>query len=123
MALARLAYKAAGSASWQRVIRETAQASANRVFPNLDVYKDQAATFARSSWVYLAVNRVATDSAIVTLNIVEYQDEKRVVIPNHALNQLLRQPNGWQSGFEFAYATFLSLLLTGNAYWFLNGAA
>lgn len=77
--------------------------------------------YAQSSWVYVAINRIAEAGALVPLHVQQLQGEQRIAVENHPLEQLLNRPNPITSRFELFEQTLGSLELTGNAYWFLAG--
>lgn len=62
-------------------------------WPRLDVYSAQADEYARSAWVYVAVTRIAESAALVPVNAFRLDGEKRIGVPNHPIEQLLRAPN------------------------------
>lgn len=74
-----------------------------------------------SSWVYVAVNRIAEAAALVPLHVLRVRGEGRVAVENHPLERLLDAPNPYLSRFELFEQTVGMLELTGNAYWFLAG--
>jgi phage portal protein BeeE len=86
------------------------------IWPRLDVYKEQAAEYSKSSWVYVAVTRIAEAAALIDPLVFEVIDGKRIGVPNHPIEQLLRAPNPTMSQFELLEATFGYLELSGNAY-------
>ncbi len=90
-------------------------------WPRLDVYEQQADEYLRSSWVYVAVTRIAEAAAQVPYQVFATDGEARIAQDNHPLERLLRDPNPFASQFELLEATFGFLELTGNAYWFLAG--
>ncbi len=87
--------------------------------PPLDV--NSARVYGQSPWVYIAINRIAEAGALVPLRVYRLEDERRVGISNHPLEQLLSQPNPLTSGFELLEQTLGALELHGNAYWYLAG--
>jgi len=120
----RLAYKADGedSEAWGRMMSEIGRRGSYS-WPDLGKYHEQAGWYAKSPPLYAAVTKIAQTAAIINLHVSEIVDGKRTVDPNHAINQLLRKPNTWQSQFELIEGTFGYKALNGNAYWFLNGGA
>ncbi len=90
-------------------------------WPRLDVYEQQADEYLRSSWVYVAVTRIAEAAALTPYRVFATSGEARIGQDNHPIEQLLRDPNPFVSQFELLEATFGFLELTGNAYWFLAG--
>ncbi len=82
---------------------------------------NSASVYEQSPWVYIAINRIAEAGALVPLRVFRLDDEKRIGIANHPLEQLLSNPNPLNSGFELFEQTIGSLELQGNAYWFLVG--
>ncbi|MHB8750590.1 MAG: phage portal protein, partial [Aggregatilineales bacterium] len=95
------------------------------LWPRLDIFKAQAEEYARSSWVYVAVTRIAEAAALVPFGVhqIEPATGKPVSVPAHPLEKLLRAPNPTMSQFELLEATFGYLELNGNAYWYLAGDA
>ena len=82
-----------------------------------------ARVYEQSPWVYIAINRIAEAGALAPLKVYRLAGEKRVGIENHALEQLLGNPNPMTSRFELFEQTLGSLELHGNAYWYLTGDA
>lgn len=97
-------------------------------------------------WVYIAVNRIATDVAMHMPNLsmvripeapgdrrkwLKMAVRERALTPllshehlepvrfNHPLLRLLSDPNDYDSSFDLWYETTLFLLLTGNSYWWM----
>src|SRR5689334_23062412 len=93
------------------------------LWPLLNGYDQQAAEYLRSSWVYVAVTCIAEAAALVPYEVYATKGEAKIAQQNHAIEQLLRNPNPHMSQFELLEATFGFLELTGNAYWFLTGPA
>lgn len=79
--------------------------------------------YQQSPWVYVAVSRIAEAGALVPLQVMRLEGEKRVQVMQHPLERLLDNPNPAQSRFELFEATLGFLELTGNAYWFIAGDA
>ena len=86
--------------------------------PPIDL--NSTSVYEQSPWVYIAINRIAEAGALVPLRVFRLDDEKRIGIANHPLEQLLSNPNPLASGFELFEQTIGSLELQGNAYWFLG---
>jgi HK97 family phage portal protein len=91
------------------------------VYPNLSSTESQAAVYTQSPWVYVAVSRIAESAALVPLQVYRLENDKRVGVENHPLEQLLNHPNPHMSRFDLIEQTIGMLELTGNAYWFLAG--
>ncbi len=91
------------------------------LWPRLDMYNAQADEYTRSSWLYVAVTRIAEAAAMVPINTYRMDGGKRIAMPDHPLERLLRAPNPTLSQFELLEATFGFLELHGNAYWYLAG--
>ena len=87
--------------------------------PPLDI--NSTRVYEQSPWVYIAINRIAEACALVPLNVLRLDGEKRIGISNHPLERLLANPNPLTSGFELLEQTIGSLELQGNAYWYLVG--
>ncbi len=113
----RTALKAASLADIVRVVA----GHNDPLWPRLDVYEQQANEYLRSSWVYVAVTRIAEAAALVPYEVYSTPGETRIEQRNHPIERLLRTPNPFLSQFELLESTFGYLELTGNAYWFLAG--
>ncbi len=92
-------------------------------WPALSTYERQAAVYESSSWVYVAVNRIAEAAALVPVHVTRREGERRLPLEAHPAERLLAAPNPTLSGFELIEQTVGMLELTGNAYWFLAGDA
>jgi HK97 family phage portal protein len=90
-------------------------------WPNLAETASEAKVYQQSSWVYLAVNRIAEAAALVPLHVLRLDGEQRMEVEHHPLEILLDAPNPYISRFELFEQTVGMLELTGNAYWFLAG--
>lgn len=95
--------------------------SEGKAYPNLAQYRSQGVMYSRSSWVYIAVQKIARSAALVELNAVRLDGDQKKRVPNHPIEDLFRHPNRWQSRFEFMEQTFGFKAINGNAYWFLSG--
>lgn len=82
---------------------------------------DHSTIFQQSSWVNLAVSRIAEAGALVPLQVLALNGETQTAIEQHPLEQLLDHPNPTMSRFELLESTLGYLELTGNAYWYLVG--
>lgn len=80
-----------------------------------------SAMYQQSSWVHLAVSRIAEAGALVPLKVQRLEGETRLEVERHPLERLLDNPNPTMSRFELFEATLAYLELSGNAYWFLAG--
>lgn len=92
--------------------------------PSIPVYPAEPRdldAYAGSSWVYVAVSRIAEAGALVPLHVYKRAGEGRLAVENHPLELLLERPNPFLSGFELIEQTLGFLELTGNAYWYLAG--
>jgi HK97 family phage portal protein len=95
----------------------------NHIFHERDEMAQAAEIYRQSSWIYVAVSRIAEAAALVPLRVMRLEGEKRVQVERHPLELLLENPNPTMSRFELFEATLGYLELTGNAYWFLAGDA
>ncbi|MBK8138058.1 MAG: phage portal protein [Chloroflexi bacterium] len=77
--------------------------------------------YAGSSWVYVAVSRIAEAGALVPLRVYKRAGEGQVSVENHPFELLLERPNPFLSGFELLEQTLGFLELAGSAYWYLAG--
>jgi len=96
------------------------------VWPNLAETEAQSRVYQSSSWVYVAVSRIAEAAALVPLRVFRLEgahNERKVEVERHPLETLLDAPNPYLSRFELMEQTIGSLELAGNAYWFLAGDA
>lgn len=93
------------------------------LWPNLEDVAAQSRVYQGSPWVYVAVNRIAEAAALVPLEVLRLDGERRVEVERHPLERLLDAPNPYLSRFELFEQTIGMLELTGNAYWFLAGDA
>jgi HK97 family phage portal protein len=83
----------------------------------------QGRAYQASTWVYVAVNRIAEAGALVPLHVYRLEGERRIEVERHPLEALLDSPNPYLSRFELFEQTLGMLELTGNAYWLLSGDA
>lgn len=74
-----------------------------------------------SSWVYMAVNRIAEACALVPLQVYRVDGEQKIAVERHPMEILLDNPNPTMSRFELFEQTIGMLELTGNAYWYIAG--
>jgi len=105
-----------GILDWQR---RTAEAQKWRL-PDYSEFEKQAATYQSSLWVYFCVTRIMEASAAVPYQVFSVAGEEETEITAHPFEQRLAHPNESMSGYELMEATFGSLELTGNAYWYLT---
>ena len=82
----------------------------------------RARVYQQSPWVYIAINRIAEAAALVPLQVLRLQGERRLAVERHPLERLLDAPNPQHSRFALMEQTVGMLELTGNAYWLLSGA-
>ena len=90
-------------------------------WPDLTGAQAQANFYRASSWVYVAVNRIAEAAALTPLKVYRLIGEEKLEVTRHPLEILLDAPNPYLSRFELFEQTIGMLELTGNAYWFLAG--
>lgn len=90
-------------------------------WPNLAETQSHTLVYQQSPWVYVAVNRIAEAAALVPLQVLRREGERKVEVQRHPLEMLLDAPNPFLSRFELMEQTVGTLELTGNAYWFLAG--
>jgi HK97 family phage portal protein len=102
---------------------ESVAAHNHYVFPNLAETATKANVYGASSWVYVAVNRIAEAGALVPLQVFRMDGEDKIAVVRHPLEQLLDAPNTYMSRFELFEQTLGFLELTGDAYWLLSGDA
>jgi HK97 family phage portal protein len=81
----------------------------------------ELAAYAASTWVYLAVSRIAEAGALVPLHVYRLAGETREAVVRHPLEVLLARPNPFTSRFELMEQTLGALELAGNAFWYLAG--
>jgi HK97 family phage portal protein len=114
--------KAQGGASPPPFMEVTAENERFTV-PDPSIATNQLELYQRLSWVADAVGYVSKFSAGVPLNVFKLVGEETEEIKNHDFETLVRKPNPTQSRYSFFEATYANLMLTGNAYWFLNKVA
>lgn len=86
-------------------------------------HEAQGRAYRASTWVYVAVNRIAEAGALVPLHVLRAEGDRLIRVERHPLMRLLDAPNPYISRFELFEQTLGMLELTGNAYWFLRGDA
>ena len=59
-----------------QIVRVVAQHN-EHMWPRLDVYEQQASEYLRSSWVYVAVTRIAEAAALVPYQVYQAQVSRR----------------------------------------------
>lgn len=73
-----------------------------------------------STWVYIAVNRIATSAAQIPVHVINREREgmPNAIVRSYdfGLRQLIDRPNPYQSQMEFIEACMTSLELTGNLF-------
>jgi len=82
----------------------------------LTTLKQYAKTFATDTWVYICVDKNAKAVASLPLKVYQKTDKGRIEVDNR-VSRLLKNPNPYQTRYNFWYITELCLELTGNAYW------
>ncbi|HRL11401.1 MAG TPA: phage portal protein [Aggregatilineales bacterium] len=80
------------------------------------------AAYSRSSWVYLAVNRIAEAAALVPLRVYRLDGERKLEEIRHPFERLMDAPNPFTSRFELIEQTLGFLELAGSAFWYLTGS-
>lgn len=100
-----------GSGGWWPTIRESFTGAWQR---NVAVRVDDALTY---TTVFACVTQIASDIAKLWINLVE-EDVQGICTPttNPAYSPLLREPNHFQTPYEFMESWMLSVLTRGNAY-------
>ncbi len=90
------------------------------------LYAAQAERYSRSDLVYMCVQRLAVMAAMNAQRLALFDadsprdpetDLPAERVYDHPFLKLWRQPNLWDSQFEFLESTVATLLLNGNAYW------
>lgn len=75
----------------------------------------------RISTVLACVRVIANGVSQVPFRLYRQDGDARMIAKDHALNRLLhRRPNRWQTSFELREVLLAHVLLTGNAYAFVN---
>lgn len=122
-AVLSMALKTNDDSAWGRVLRAIGS-SAQYEYPDITLYDTQAMAYTTSPWVYVAVSKIAQAAAQLEMHVQTKQsDGLWVTTTDHEIYDLLRRPNQWMSRYELIEATFASMELSGNAFWFLNGGA
>ena len=87
-----------------------------------DFVKKLSLSFQKLIWVYIAVNRVSTNSGKVPLKVYEVSTDRKLETNKYpTLTQLFRKPNPYMTMKEFMEAVIVSLLLSGNAFIEVSG--
>ncbi len=75
--------------------------------------------FFNEDWVFILVDTIASDISMVPLRVMksEIKDGQAVEVPaeGHPLNDLLDQPNEWQSYHNWMYSVVVDFNIGGNA--------
>ena len=79
-------------------------------------------SFQRMLWVFVGVNTIASNAAIVPGKVFEKQNGKMVEIHDHDILALFEYVNEIYTECDLKHRTFAFIELTGNAYWFLQKA-
>ena len=93
------------------------------LWSGMDDTRTQMDVYQWSSWVYMAVNRIAESCALVPMEVYRMDGERKLAVERHPVEALLDNPNPYMSRFELLEQTIGMLELTGNAYWYLAGDA
>ena len=84
------------------------------------LHANQSKAYMLSAWVHICVSRIGETMAGVPYGVYELQEEEKIAVVNHPLEQLLKRPNYKWTGYEMKEATTIYVELTGNCYWFLS---
>lgn len=76
-----------------------------------------------TGWTYAAVNAIASEVAGIQLRLYRVAGNDHQELDEHELLTLLDVVNPHMTGIELKYVTMAHLELTGNCYWFLDGAS
>lgn len=100
-----------GSGGWWPVIRESFTGAWQK---NISVSVDDALTY---TTVFACVTQKASDIAKLWINLVQ-EDDDGICTPttNSAYSPVLREPNHYQTPYEFMEYWVISILTRGNAY-------
>jgi len=82
----------------------------------LTTLSQYAKTFATDTWVYICVDKNAKAIASLPLKVYQKTPSGRQEVDNR-VSRLIKNPNPYQTRYNFWYITELCLELTGNAYW------
>lgn len=77
-------------------------------------------SFQRMLWVFVGVNTIASNAAIVPGKVFEKQNGKMVEVHDHDILNLFEYVNEIYTECDLKHRTFAFIELTGNAYWFLH---
>lgn len=80
-------------------------------------------SFQKMLWVFVGVNTIAFNAALVPGKIFEKHRNKLIEVHDHPLLELLENPNNIHTEYEILLKTFAFTELTGNCYWFLEKPA
>lgn len=101
----------------------------NRMVVGQPVYTDKKydkmveAGHNNNIWVYRCVSVTARAVASIPLEVYNGDDDEKVAISNHPIQQLINAPNEEESRNDFFEKWAAFLLLSGNAYVELNGTS
>src|SRR5260221_4704601 len=109
--LARVVGRANKAAGIAQIVRLVAGHNES-MWPRLDVYEQQANEYLRSSWVYVAVTRIAETAALGPYQVYSARGETRIEQRNHPIAPLLRTPRPFLMQIGLLQSTFGYLELT-----------
>jgi HK97 family phage portal protein len=75
-----------------------------------------------NGWTFAAVNAIASEVANIQIRLYKLAGDAHEEQEDHPLLTLLEGVNETMTGIELKYITMAHLELTGNAYWYLDGA-
>lgn len=91
--------------------------------PQPEPFGDLEEAYAAHVWVYACVYAIANNLASLEyLPYVQDEDGGWALNQKHEFYKLLTKPNAYMTARDLRYLTFMSLELTGNAYWVLEKA-
>ncbi|MCW3058349.1 MAG: Phage portal protein, partial [Capsulimonas sp.] len=83
-------------------------------------YQRQAGSLWRNSIVAASINWIGRNLPQAPPCVYQIKaDGTETIVPKHPLTKLLMRPNPYYSGRVLRIATFLSLIVNGNAYWYI----
>ena len=91
--------------------------------PDPSVYLNQANLYRQVPAISAVSDLIMNELKVINYNVKKVEGEKKVDIPNHPFEMLLRRPNPEDSRSEFIAQSAFYRVIPGNCYWWLNKAS
>lgn len=89
-------------------------------FEGID-FIDEETSYAKSVWVYLCVNFIASNIARLPIDVARKRfDGEDVDVSDHPDFRIFKSPNAWQTKYDFIMESVARLLIQGEMYWELQ---